>query len=149
MLPSSLGQCAISCPDSGIALPDTGRHDVEVGHCLHNLLPDRDRELRCILQQFPPIKPLQVQLIGVDCATFLSPQVDPIQQGFLWLGDLVFAYRVRFSWKPQNRFFDIRRKLIDTDFARNSPGRPGVTQVRSVGLCVEIPESLKTVSGDR
>jgi hypothetical protein len=34
-------------------------------------------------------------------------------------------YRVRFSWKLQKRFFDIWWKLIDTGFARNSPGRPG------------------------
>jgi hypothetical protein len=65
--------------------------NVEVGHCFHNLLLYRDRELRCILQQPAPIKPLQVQFISVDCATFLSPQIDPIQQGFLWLGYVVFA----------------------------------------------------------
>jgi hypothetical protein len=55
------------------------------------LLLHGDWELRCILQQLAPIKPLQVQFIGVDYATFLSPQTDPIQQRFLWLGYVLFA----------------------------------------------------------
>jgi hypothetical protein len=72
-------------------LPGARRNNVEVGHCFQYLLLYWDRELRGILQQLAPIKPLQVQLTGVDCATFLSPQIDPIQQGFLWFGYVVLA----------------------------------------------------------
>ncbi len=44
-----------------------------------------------IIWYFTGIKPVQVQFVGIDYATFLSPQIDPIQQGFLWLGDVVPA----------------------------------------------------------
>jgi len=49
------------------------------------------------------------------------------QSNSAFFGSAMFylPYRVRFSWKLQKRFFDIWWKLIDTGFARNSPGRPG------------------------
>jgi hypothetical protein len=66
-------------------------HNVEVGHSFHDLLFHRDWKPRCILKELAPIKPLQVQFIGVYCAALLAPQVDPIQQGFLGIGDVVLA----------------------------------------------------------
>jgi hypothetical protein len=47
-------------------------HNVEASHSFHNLLLYRDWEFGCILEEFAPIKPLQVQLIGMYVAALLS-----------------------------------------------------------------------------
>ena len=47
-------------------------HNVEASHRFHNLLLYRDWEFVCILEEFAPIKPLQVQLIGMYVAALLS-----------------------------------------------------------------------------
>lgn len=53
--------------------------NVEVGHSFHNLMFNRDRKSGRILEKLAPVKPLQIQLIGVYRTALLAPQIDPVQ----------------------------------------------------------------------
>ena len=57
---------------AALASLHTRLHNVEVSHGFHNLLLYRNWESGCILEEFAPIKPLQVQLIGMYVAALLS-----------------------------------------------------------------------------
>jgi len=77
-------------------------HNVEVGHGFQNLLLDREWEIFRILKELAPVKPLQVQLVGMNSAAHLVPPVDPIQECFLWIGHVVLAVsRVPFLEAPE------------------------------------------------